>query len=974
MRNDDPFSDLIRSLEENLQRGESTRPEGEGGGLTPTPPRTEMEMPEFNGRRFLWILLPIILLIFFNRIMSFYTDWLWYDSLRFTSVFLTRLWSQLGLFLAVSAAYWLFLAANILIARRIEPRGFAGTPFEQIAAALRIRISTILLFFGLIVALIVGAGASGSWEEVLLFLNQGSFNLADPLFNRDVSFFVFTLPIWQALRSLLFGTAFFTLLATGVVYGIGWRGWNNRRPVLTHLSVLGAFLLVLVAWQYRLDAFQLVYSTRGAVTGAGYTDVHAQLPVYNLLALVTLATAVLLIVTVYLRSAWRAIVVVLGIWVVIAVVAGNIYPSLVQRFQVDPNELNLERPYIADNIEYTRIAFDLNSVQEIGYDASKPLTIADLRNEPETIRNVRLWDYRPLLQTYNQIQALRQYYEFNDVDVDRYIIDGELRQVMLAARELAPEKLNVNAQTWVNRKLVYTHGYGVAASPVAQVTQDGLPEFLVKDLPSTGVISITQPQIYFGERASDYVVTRTDEAEFDFPKGEGNETTRFSANTGINMTLGARLLFALNFADFNILLNSDINPDSQLLWRRNIVERTNLVAPFLHYDQDPYIVISDDGRLYWFQDAYIISDRFPYSESAGGFNYIRNAVKVVTNAYDGTMTFYVVDEQEPIVSAYTRIFPDLFQPLSAMPADLLSHIRYPNDLFSVQAEVFRTYHMTDPVEFYNKEDMWAWPQEIFDSQTQNMEPYYVLMQLPESEKLDFIQILPFTPANRENMIAWLAAKNDPTDYGNKLVYEFGKDSLFYGPKQIEARIDQDPNISKEISLWDQGGSNVIRGNLLVIPIGESLIYVEPLYLQAENGQIPELKQVILATASRVVMADNLGLALAKLFGEDLLSDAAFAELAAGIKPGDSTTGTTPSVDLATATLDELILNANTAYEQAQTYLRDGDWSGYGTEMDRLQTILTQLAQTTGVVLPTMITDTVPSTDTIPLDAAPTTAP
>ena len=703
MRNDDPFSDLIRSLEENLQRGESARPDSEGGGLTP-PPRAEMEMPEFNGRRFLWILLPIILLIFFNRIMSFYTDWLWYDSLSFTSVFLTRLWSQLGLFAAVSAAYWLFLAANILIARRIEPQGFAGTPFEHIAAALQLRISTILLFFGLIVALIVGAGASGSWEEVLLFLNQGSFNLADPLFNRDVSFFIFTLPIWQALRSLLFGTAFFTLLATGVVYGIGWRGWNNRRPVLTHLSVLGAFLLVLVAWQYRLDAFQLVYSTRGAVTGAGYTDVHAQLPVYNLLALVTLATAVLLIVTVYLRSAWRAIVVVLGIWVVIAVVAGNIYPSLVQRFQVDPNELNLERPYIANNIEYTRIAFDLDTVQKISYDASKPLTVADLRNEPETIRNVRLWDYRPLLQTYNQIQALRQYYEFNDIDVDRYTIDGELRQVMLAARELAPEKLNVNAQTWVNRKLVYTHGYGVAASPVAQVTQDGLPEFLVKDLPSTGVIDITQPQIYFGEKASEYVITRTDEAEFDFPRGDGNETTRFAANTGINMSMGPRLLFALNFADFNILLNSDINPDSQLLWRRNIVERTNLVAPFLHYDRDPYIVISDDGRLYWFQDAYIISNRFPYSEVTGGFNYIRNAVKVVTNAYDGTMTFYVVDEQEPIISAYTRIFPDLFQPMSAMPADLLSHIRYPNDLFSVQAEVFRTYHMTDPVEFYNKED------------------------------------------------------------------------------------------------------------------------------------------------------------------------------------------------------------------------------------------------------------------------------
>jgi len=579
MRNDDPFADLIRSLEENLQQGGANRPqeddEDRGSGWIP-PRRTEPELPEFNGRRFLWILLPILLLIFFNRILSFYTDWLWYDSLDFTSVFFTRIWSQFGLFITVTLAYWLFLAANILVARRIEPRGFAGTAFEQVAQAMRIRISTILLFVGLIVALLVGASASGNWEEVLLYLNQGSFNLADPLFGRDVSFFIFTLPIWQALRSLFFGMTVFTLLATGAVYGIGWRGWNSRRPVLTHLSILGAFLLLLIAWQYRLDAYQLVYSTRGAVTGAGFTDVHAQLPVYNILALVTLVTAVLLIVTVYLRSAWRAIVAVLGIWVVVAVVAGNIYPALVQRFRVNPNELNLERPYIADNIEYTRIAFDLNDIQSINYDASKPLTATDLRNEPETIRNVRLWDYRPLLQTYNQIQALRQYYEFTDIDVDRYMIDGDLRQVMLAARELAPERLNTNAQTWVNRKLVYTHGYGVAASPVAQVTQDGLPEFLLKDLPPTGVIPLTQPQIYFGEKSSEYVIARTDEPEFDFPRGDGNETTRFAADTGIDMSLGSRLLFALHFADLNILLNRDINPDSQLLWRRNIAIRVDV--------------------------------------------------------------------------------------------------------------------------------------------------------------------------------------------------------------------------------------------------------------------------------------------------------------------------------------------------------------------------------------------------------------
>jgi uncharacterized protein len=719
------------------------------------------------------------------------------------------------------------------------------------------------------------------------------------------------------------------------------------------LSILGAFLLLLIAWQYRLDAYQLVYSRRGAAFGAGYTDVRAQLPAYNLLSLVTVVTAILLVVTAYLRRAWRAVVLLLVIWFAVGIVAGNLYPALVQRFQVNPNELNLERPYIASNIEFTRRAFDLDTIEVLNYDSSQKLTADALRAEPQTIRNIRLWDYRPLLQTYNQIQALRQYYEFNDVDVDRYTIDGEVQQVMLAARELAPEKLDANAQTWVNRKLVYTHGYGVAVSPVAQVTRDGLPEFLVKDLPPTGVITITQPQIYFGERTNDYIIGRTTEAEFDYPRGEGNETTRFGADTGIAMSIGARLLFALHFADLNLLLNRDIQGDSQLLWRRNIVERTQMLAPFLRYDGDPYLVVGDDGRLYWVQDAYSISNLFPYSEQLvserlGRINYMRNSVKVVTNAYDGTMVFYVMDESEPMVAAYQRIFPDLFQPFSAMPDDLKDNIRYPNDFFAVQAAVYRTYHMTDPNEFYNKEDVWAWPQELFNNQLQDMEPYYVLMQLPGSDDLDFIQILPFTPGNRENMIAWLAAQSDPEKYGQKVVYEFGKDSLIYGPKQVEARIDQDPVISSQLSLWNQQGSEVIRGNLLVIPIGDSLIYVEPLYLQASSGNIPELTRVILATADEVVMADNLGLALAALFGTDLLAEAGLEDLTAGLESSTPITPTAgaPTLDLSNATVNQLIARANDAYTEAQAAVRNGDWSAYGAQMAILQSTLQQLAALT----------------------------
>lgn len=950
--NDDPFADLIRSLEENLERNAGNRPPppasrdwppgGNGGG-------NSTDLPEFNGRRFLWILLPILVLIFFNRILSFYTDWYWYDSLGFTSVFFTRLWSSFGLFLAAALAFWLFLAVNVVIARRIEPRGFAGTPIEPIAAALRLRITAIVLFFGAIVALMVGASASGAWETVLLYLNQGDFNLSDPIFTRDVSFFIFTLPFWQGLRTWLFVAVLLTLIATAAVYGLGWRSWDVRTPVLAHLSILGAFLLLLIAWQYRLDAYQLVYNQSGIVTGAGFADVNAQLPAYNLLALVTAVTAILLVVTAYLRRAWRAVVVLLVIWFAVAILAGNVFPGLVQRFRVNPNELTLERPFIANNIEFTRIAFDLHNIETISYDASEPVTANDIRSEAQTIRNIRLWDYRPLLQTYNQIQALRQYYEFNDIDVDRYLIDGEVRQVMLAARELVPERLNTTAQTWVNRKLVYTHGYGVAVSPVAQVTADGLPEFLVQDLPPTGVISITQPQIYFGERTDDYVIANTDEPEFDYPSGDQNVTTRFMADTGIDMGWGARLLFALHFADLNMLLNGDINPESQLLWRRNIAERVDLVAPFLAFDSDPYIVISDDGRLFWFQDAYTYSNRFPYSESLNNINYLRNSVKVVTNAYTGAMVFYVVDTSEPIIAAYMRIFPDLFQPISAMPADLQDNIRYPNDYFSVQAEIYRTYHMIDPVEFYNKEDVWAWPQELFQNQLQNMEPYYVLMELPGTEELDFIQILPFTPANRENMIAWLAAQNDPSDYGQKVVYEFGKDTLFYGPKQVEARIDQDPEISAQLTLWNQQNSTVIRGNLLVIPLGSSLLYVEPLYLQADSGQIPELTRVIVATANRVVMEENLGLALARLFGSDLLAESALAELAGGLTPDAATTAiqTAPTVDLTDATVEQLIVRANDIYEQAQAALQSGDWAAYGDRMDTLQATLQQLVQLTG---------------------------
>ncbi len=962
-----PFNELLEDLDEDdWEQIEEELLHDDNGPSEPGTPRPgggNGGQGAGGGRLLWWMLVPFLVLILFNTVLGFYTDWLWYDSLVLTSVFLTRIGASLGLFAAGAVAFWLIFVFNVLLVRRLNPQGLADTPLMEAMQAVGVRLTPIILLAGAFFAFFMGTGASSAWEELLLYFNQQPFGLTDPIFDRDVSFFLFTLPIWQFLRGWLMTAFVITLIGTGLASGIGWRGWSAPAAVRAHLSCLGALVLLLVAWQYRLDALGLVYSHRGAVFGAGYTDVHAQLPALNILVFVTIFAALLLLINIFLQQAWRAIVVVIVGWIAISALAGNIYPNLVQRFQVNPNEFTREREYIGHNIEFTRAAFGLDIIVNENFDAESELTAEELLSQPDTVRNIRLWDYRPLLQTYNQVQALRQQYQFTDIDIDRYDIDGERRQLMLSARELIPEQLEQPAQTWVNRKLVYTHGYGVAASPVAEITPDGLPTFVLQDLPVRGILEVTRPQIYFGERTNEYVIVKTATEEFDYPRGEGgNVFTTFDGDSGI--PIGGflpRLAFAIQFADVNLFISQELTSESQILWRRNILERTREVAPFLRFDSDPYIVVGGDGHLYWFLDAYTVSGRFPYSEPSqfgsrtvpAGFNYIRNPVKIIIDAYTGNMDFYLVEPDEPIAAAYARIFPDLFTPFEEMPEDLNAHIRYPNDLFSIQASVFRTYQMTEPTDFYNREDVWAWPEEIFDNQSRPMEPYYVLMELPGNDELDFIQILPFTPANRENMIAWLAAQNDPNKYGEMLVYRFGKDSLVFGPKQIEARIDQDPVISSQLSLWNQQGSQVIRGNLLVIPIGESLLYVEPLYIQAATGKIPELKRVILATSERVIMAENLGLALAEQFGQDILAEAKLAELALtgnGELPASVSTETEEAgaVDLLGSTLRELILEANSSYSRAQDALLEGDWAAYGAELESLQRVLERMVEVSGV--------------------------
>ena len=962
-----PFNELLEDLDEDdwEQIEEELLHEDNGASEpgTPRPGGGNGGQGGGGGRLLWWMLVPFLVLILFNTVLGFYTDWLWYDSLVLTSVFFTRIGASVGLFAAGAVAIWLIFVFNVLLVRRLNPEGLADTPISEALQAVGVRLTPIVLLAGAFFAFFMGTGASSAWEELLLYFNQQPFGMTDPIFGRDVSFFLFTLPIWQFLRGWLMTAFVITLIATALASGIGWRGWGAPAPVRAHLSCLGALVLLLIAWQYRLDALGLVYSHRGAVFGAGYTDVHAQLPALNILVFVTIFAALLLLINVFLQQAWRAIVVVIVGWIAISALAGNIYPNLVQRFQVNPNEFTREREYIGHNIEFTRAAFGLDIIVNENFDAESELTADELLAQPDTIRNIRLWDYRPLLQTYNQVQALRQQYQFTDIDIDRYTVEGERRQLMLSARELIPEQLEQPAQTWVNRKLVYTHGYGVAASPVAEITPDGLPTFVLQDLPVRGILEVTRPQIYFGERTNEYVIVKTATEEFDYPRGEGgNVFTTFEGDTGIRIGgILPRLAFAVQFADVNLFISQELTSESQLLWRRNILERTREVAPFLRFDSDPYIVVGGDGHLYWFLDAYTVSGRFPYSEPSqfgtrtvpAGFNYIRNPVKIIIDAYSGKMDFYLVEPDEPIAAAYARIFPDLFTSFEEMPEDLNAHIRYPNDLFSIQASVFRTYQMTEPTDFYNREDVWAWPEEIFDNQSRAMEPYYVLMELPGNDDLDFIQILPFTPANRENMIAWLAAQNDPDKYGEMLVYRFGKDSLVFGPKQIEARIDQDPVISSQLSLWNQQGSQVIRGNLLVIPIGESLLYVEPLYIQAATGKIPELKRVILATSERVIMAENLGLALAEQFGQDILAEAKLAELALtgnGELPAEVSTESEEAgtVDLLGSTLQELILEANSSYGRAQDALLEGDWAAYGAELDSLQRVLERMVEVSGV--------------------------
>jgi len=913
----------MSSFEKNWQRW---FPENKGG---------ETVTGKKSGRSNKRIIIPMLLFVIFIILgvgKGLYTEWLWFGSLSYSSVYTTILRTKVLLFFAAAAIFLVIFLGNLVLASRLSPKGkTVRWPWDLLDG----QLSTLKIAMVMGIAFlcfVFGMTAQGNWELVLRFLNQQEFGTVDPVFHKEISFYVFSLPFLQLLKSWIQGAFVITLLGSGAIYFLGYMGqrmkFDYAKSVLVHACSLIAVVLGTFAWGYWLDIWDLVFSERGVAFGASYTDIHAQLPAQWILIAVVLLFTVVLIVA-FIKRRQRLLVYGIVIWIVVSVVTGGVVPSLMQRFQVQPNEFALEKQYIEYNIEATREAFALNRIEEQSFPAEQMPTSLDISENEVTINNIRLWDHRTLIDTYNQIQAIRLYYDFNDVDVDRYYMGDTYQQVMLSARELSSEKLAGEAQTWVNQRLQFTHGYGVALSPVNEISPEGLPILTIKDIPPVGDIPIDVPQIYFGEKTNDYVIVNTNTQEFDYPMGDSNVYGEWQGEGGVSIGgLFQRAIYAWQFGDFNILISGEMTADSRILYYRNIRERVNQLAPFLQLDDDPYMVIND-GRLLWVQDSYTTTTNYPFSEPfAGNINYIRNSVKVVIDAYEGDVTFYVSDPEDALIQTYQGIFPELFVPVEQMPEGLRQHIRYPEGMFTIQAKVYQNYHMQDAQVFYNKEDLWSFPKEIYSGTEQVMQPYYIIMHLPEEDKEEFLLILPFTPVNKNNTVGWLAARCDGENYGKLLAYIFPKDKLVYGPSQIENRIQQDTTITEQLALWGRGGSRVIRGNLLMIPVGTSNLFVEPVFLQAESGGLPELKRVIVVAGDKIAMERTLAQSLAAIFGTETVPIEPGEEPVEGQLPGD---------------VAGLIIQAQQHYDNAQEYLKEGDWTGYGSELEALEAILAELA-------------------------------
>ena len=935
-----------------------------GGGPGGGPPVARPMGGGMPGRR--WIGIGVAVVVVFialgllGGVVGFITDLMWYDALGRRDVLLTRLWAQLALFGIGFVAMLVPALASAWLARRIAPQapvrqvGSMEMPDASRVIAVAVTVAAVLLALG------SGAAWSANWETVLLFLNGEDWGVTDPTLGRDIGFYVFDLPFLHFLQ----GWAFTTLIVVGLLTigtyaarALRWQ-FHLTAPVRAHISVIGALLLVAIAAGYQLDIADLAYSTRGiggSVQAATYTDMNAQLPAYVILTVVALAAAALLVLNTWFRTLWLLGAAAAG-WLVLSVLVGGLYPAFVQRVQVEPNELAVERPYLRNHLDATRAAFALDAVDERRFTGEQELTRAVFAADQATVDNLRLWDYRPLLTTFGQQQILRQYYTFHDVDIDRYEIAGEQRQIMLSGRELDIDRLADQARTWTNERLVFTHGYGITAVPVDAVTPQGQPDYLVSGINREPQLPVTEPRIYFGEETDTWVVTGTTTDEFDYPlddREEGGAFTTWDGTTGVDLGNPiARALFAIRFGDLNLLISNQLTGDSQILFRRAIHERVPEIAPFLFFDRDPYLVSADDS-LVWIWDAYTLSDRYPNAQPLGdgrfaGANYVRNSVKVVVDAYDGTVDFYIADDDDPIIAAYSRIFSDLFQPISAMSEDLVAHLRYPEDLFIAQNQASLVYHLpaTDvgAATFYNQEDRWAIPDDVSTDAPQPMEPYYVTMRIPGEEQAEFVLIQPLVAESRPNMIAWSAARMDPGFYGERILFRFPSDTTTLGPAQVEARINQDDTISEQFTLWSNAGSRVVRGNLLVLPIGEDgLIYIEPIFLQAEGAPFPEFVRVIMVDQQRVAFAETVDEGLRQLLGEAEPPEPEPVDPTDATDPGEP--GESPGP--LPADVAGLVAEIQRLYDEAQAALDAGDLGTYQQRVDELGDALDALAELTG---------------------------
>lgn len=962
-RYDDDIPEIFRrAMEEAGWRGREQEPGEE------RPPRRPPSFPAWWKSRWLWlILLALLFFASFSWLVTTYTEWLWFGNLGYRSVWWTRFAAGL-----VSFAVFFLVAAGVLLTNWLLARRMAIDSAPLGPAVVRSRASRWLiilaaLFFSYVLATAAGSRA----DQFLRYVNQQPFGRFDPIFNRELSFYIFSLPVYRFIHGWLLPLLALTLIGVVVIYVLnslpsfqGGRIQVQALPLALrqHVAVLGTLILLVWAAGYWLGIYGLLYSTRSVIYGAGYTDVNAGLLALRVQLILTLVLAGAVFYNVF-RPNLRPALVVGGLWLASALLLGGLYPTLQQRYIVEPNELALEEPYIEHNIAFTRDGFGLANVDPRPFGSVDDLSALDLAQNNVALGNIRLWDYRPLLLTYAQLQELRPYYEFHDVDIDRYEIDGQMQQVMLSARELE----GLADPTWVNERLEFTHGFGAVMNPVDEVTSEGRPDLYIQDLPPQSryeELEVTRPEIYYGELTDDVVYVSSGLEEFNFPQGAENVYRSYTGEGGVLLSnFLRRLAFAYRFGDANLLFSQYITPETRVQFHREITERIRQIAPFLLLDHDPYLVISD-GRLFWMVDAYTASRNFPYSQPTtlatdtipAGINYIRNSVKVVVDAYQGTVDFYIADPDDPIIQSYAAIYPELFKSLAEMPEDLQRHIRFPEGMFLVQTHQYLTYHVQDVQVFYNREDLWQFPEEISDQEQHVMEPYYVTFPLPGETEAEYLIIQPYTPAGRTNMIAWLAARNDPPHYGEIVAYELPKQELVFGPIQIEGLIDQDPVISQQFSLWDQLGSRVIRGNLIVVPINNSFLYVEPIYLLSQTSALPELQRIIVASGNRIAMEETLDEALSTLLQQEFVRTV--DETVQGIQEGtvDLPEGLSPAVE-------ELIRSAGDHFRAAQEAQQAGDWALYGEELQALSDDLNELLELAGESL-----------EEVPEEPAPSEAP